>query len=155
MILDDFAAARSRRNDFADQTVVFTNGCFDLLHPGHLHILEAAREQGDYLLVGLNTDDSVQRLKGSERPVMDEQDRLTMVNGLEPVSDVVLFDDDTPARLIETILPDVLVKGADYEKHEIIGGEVVEEHGGRVHRVPLLEGYGTSEIIRQIRGGSK
>jgi len=133
------------------QRVVFTNGCFDLLHPGHVHILEEAARQGDYLIVAVNSDDSVRRLKGEVRPIQRESDRVRVLNALEPVDDTIIFDEDTPRRVIEALSPDVLVKGADYEVDEIVGAEHVQSTGGDVHRVELLSGYGTSDIIRRIR----
>jgi len=145
--------ARKKREQLReqDQRVVFTNGCFDLIHPGHVHILEEAAEQGDYLIVAVNTDDSVHRLKGGARPVQEESDRVRVLNALEAVDDTILFDEDTPRRVIEELSPDVLVKGADYKLSEIVGAEHVQSTGGEVHRVELLSGYGTSDIIRRIR----
>lgn len=134
------------------RTVVFTNGCFDLVHPGHVHILEEAAEQGDYLVVGVNSDDSVCRLKGKDRPVQSESARVSVLNALESVDDTVVFDEDTPRKLIRSLSPDVLVKGADYEVSEIVGAEHVQSEGGRVHRVELLPGHGTTEVIEAIRG---
>ena len=149
--LDD---ARKKREELRSEgrTVVFTNGCFDLIHPGHVHILEQAAAQGDYLIVGVNTDDSVRRLKGGFRPVQGESARVTVLNALESVDDTILFDEDTPKRLIQELSPDVLVKGADYEVSEIVGADHVQSTGGRVHRVELLSGHGTSEIIETILG---
>lgn len=142
-----------KRRDYRDRglDVVFTNGCFDLVHAGHVHLLRSAREQGDRLIVGLNTDDSIRRIKSADRPILDEEDRQTVLEAFEFVDHVVLFDEDTPRRLIKKVEPDVLVKGADYEKDEIVGARWVEEHGDRVHRVELVEGRGTSEIIQSIR----
>ncbi len=132
--------------------VVFTNGCFDLLHPGHLDLLTKAKESGDRLIVGLNSDDSVKRLeKGSERPIQHEGERAVLLAALEMVDIVVLFDEDTPLRLIKSIGPDVLVKGGDYEESAIVGKDHVEKNGGRVVRVPLLPGYSSSELIERIR----
>lgn len=144
--------ARSKRERLRDEnrTVVFTNGCFDLLHPGHVHILEQAAAQGDYLIVGVNSDDSVRRLKGGLRPVQGESARVSVLNALESVDDTILFQEDTPLELIRELSPDVLVKGADYEVSEIVGADHVQATGGRVHRVELLSGHGTSEIIESI-----
>ena len=133
--------------------VVFTNGVFDLLHRGHAEYLEEARALGDRLVVGVNTDASVRRLKGPSRPIVDEQDRAALVRALACVDLVVLFDDDTPQRLIEAVKPDVLVKGADYAPEAIVGREFVESHGGRVTTIPLREGLSTSEIVKRIREG--
>ncbi len=133
-------------------TLVFTNGCFDLLHAGHVRVLEAARALGDALVVGVNTDASVRRLgKGPDRPLVDERHRALVVASLEAVDAVVLFHEDTPLRLIEALVPDVLVKGGDYRPEEVVGREVVERAGGRVEIVPLLEGYSTTELVERIR----
>jgi len=136
-----------------DARVVFTNGVFDLLHRGHAEYLEDARAFGDRLVVGVNTDASVRRLKGPSRPIVGEQDRAALVRSLACVDLVVLFDDDTPQRLIEAVKPAVLVKGADYAPADIVGREFVESHGGRVTTVPLREGLSTSEIVKRIREG--
>jgi len=130
------------------KTVVFTNGCFDLLHSGHVHLLQNAAREGDRLVVGLNSDDSVKRLKGPARPVTGQEDRATVLSALECVDLVVLFDEDTPLRLIEALKPAVLVKGADYTLDRVVGRETVEESGGRVVLVPTLEGKSTTNIIR-------
>jgi D-beta-D-heptose 7-phosphate kinase/D-beta-D-heptose 1-phosphate adenosyltransferase len=136
-----------------DARVVFTNGVFDLLHRGHAEYLEDARALGDRLVVGLNTDASVRRLKGPSRPIVGEQDRAALVRALACVDLVVLFDDDTPQRLIEAVKPDVLVKGADYAPADIVGREFVESRGGRVTTVPLREGLSTSELVKRIKEG--
>ena len=135
----------------AKARVVFTNGVFDLLHRGHAEYLEDARALGDRLVVGVNTDASVRRLKGPSRPIVGEQDRAALVRALACVDLVVLFDDDTPQRLIEAVKPDVLVKGADYAPADIVGREFVESRGGRVTTIPLREGLSTSEIVKRIR----
>ena len=132
---------------------MFTNGVFDLLHRGHAEYLEDARALGDRLVVGLNTDASVRRLKGPSRPIVGEQDRAALVRALACVDLVVLFDDDTPQRLIEAVKPDVLVKGADYAPADIVGREFVESRGGRVTTVPLREGLSTSELVKRIKEG--
>jgi rfaE bifunctional protein nucleotidyltransferase chain/domain len=137
----------------AKARVVFTNGVFDLLHRGHAEYLEDARALGDRLVVGVNTDASVRRLKGPSRPIVGEQDRAALVRALACVDLVVLFDDDTPQRLIEAVKPDVLVKGADYAPADIVGREFVESRGGRVTTIPLREGLSTSEIVKRIRDG--
>ena len=131
--------------------VVFTNGCFDLLHPGHIQYLIEARQLGSRLVVGMNSDSSVKRLKGDNRPIINEQGRLLALAALEAVDAVVLFDEDTPANLIESILPDVLVKGSDYEKSNIVGSDIVESHGGKVELINLVPGYSTTEIIKKIK----
>lgn len=135
---------------FRDLTIVFTNGCFDLLHFGHVEYLERARAMGDFLFVGLNTDDSVRRLKGAPRPLQSQTARARVLAELESVDGVVLFDEDTPDRLIERIRPDVLVKGADYRVHEIAGRDFVEAYGGEVRTVPLIEGISTTTLMEQL-----
>ena len=135
--------------------VVFTNGVFDLLHPGHVELLEAARREGDALVVGVNTDASVKRLgKGAERPVAGEAARARVLAGLAAVDCVVLFDDDTPLRLIQALEPDVLVKGADYGRDRIVGADWVEARGGRVVRVPVVTGFSTSALVERLRASS-
>lgn len=136
--------------------VVFTNGCFDILHRGHVQLLSQAAALGDRLVVGLNKDESVQRLeKGKERPIIDERSRAIVLASLHCVDAVVPFEEDTPLELIRTFLPDVLVKGGDYSEDEVVGKEVVEANGGRVVLLPLLEGYSTSAIVDRILGADK
>lgn len=135
--------------------VVFTNGVFDLIHPGHVQLLEAARKEGDALIVGINSDASVRRLgKGGERPVMPEAARARVVAGLASVDCVVLFDGETPLELIQSLAPDVLVKGADYPRASIVGGDWVEARGGRVVRVPLVSGFSTTSLVERLRATS-
>ncbi|MBC8167496.1 MAG: D-glycero-beta-D-manno-heptose 1-phosphate adenylyltransferase [Bryobacteraceae bacterium] len=133
----------------AGKTVVFTNGCYDLLHPGHVRLLEQARSLGDLLILALNTDSSVQRLKGPNRPIMSQDERATVAAALEAVDAVTLFDEDTPRELIAAVLPDVLVKGADWS-HFIAGREEVEAAGGRVLAIPLEPGYSTTNLVDLI-----
>jgi D-beta-D-heptose 7-phosphate kinase/D-beta-D-heptose 1-phosphate adenosyltransferase len=130
--------------------VVFTNGCYDLIHPGHIHLLHQSRDLGDRLIVGLNTDASVRRLKGNSRPIVSERDRAAIVGALGCVDLVVLFDEDTPLQLIEALKPDILVKGEDYRLDQVVGRDVVESYGGCVCRVPLLQGYSTTLIAEKI-----
>jgi D-beta-D-heptose 7-phosphate kinase/D-beta-D-heptose 1-phosphate adenosyltransferase len=135
--------------------IVFTNGVFDLLHPGHVELLEAARREGAALIVGLNSDASVRRLgKGADRPVTPEAARGRVLAGLAAVDCVVLFDEDTPLELITRLQPDVLVKGADYSRDAIVGADLVESRGGRVVRVPLVQGFSTSSIVERLRATS-
>ena len=134
-----------------DLTLVFTNGCFDFLHPGHVEHLTQARALGDLLVVGLNSDDSVRRLKGARRPLVAEVDRAAVLAGLRSVDAVVLFDKDTPLELIGALLPDVLVKGGDYDLDTIVGREVVEEAGGDVRVLPLVEGYSTTDVLDRLK----
>ncbi len=136
----------------AGRSVVFTNGCFDLLHAGHVTLLQHARDQGDILMLGLNADSSIKRLKGPDRPVQNEQDRASIMSGLGCVNYIVLFEEDTPIKLIEAIKPDVIVKGGDYHPDEVVGADVVKSHGGRVAIVPLLEGRSTTRIIERSHG---
>ncbi len=135
----------------AGARMVFTNGCFDLLHPGHVRYLEAARALGDLLVVGLNADASVRRLKGPGRPILRLAERAEVVAGLAAVDHVVPFTDDTPRRLIEALAPDVLVKGADWAPDAIVGSELVLARGGRVERIDIVPGVSTTEIVRRIR----
>jgi len=145
------AAYFSERCHLQNKKVVFTNGCFDLLHPGHVKLLRQASAFGDYLIVGLNTDSSIRRLKGENRPVLEEADRLEMLSALDCVDAVVLFGEDTPLRLIKAVKPDVLVKGSEYKINDIVGRDIVEDGGGRVERVPLLRGKSTTDLIEKIR----
>lgn len=131
--------------------VVFTNGCFDLLHAGHVRLLEAARAQGDLLVVGLNSDASVRRLKGPSRPVLPEAERAEALLALEAVDRVVLYEQDTPLETIRALVPDLLVKGADWAPGTIVGADVVEAAGGRVVRVELLAGRSTTGLIERTR----
>ncbi len=133
--------------------VVFTNGCFDLLHPGHIRSLELARELGDTLIVGLNSDASARQLKGEGRPVLPERERAEILAALESVDAVVIFDDLTPRELIARLLPDVLAKGGDWPGDQIVGREEVEAAGGRVVSIPVVPGYSTSAILQKIREG--
>ena len=133
----------------AGKAVVFTNGCYDLLHPGHIRLLEKARSLGDILILALNSDDSVRRLKGPSRPLIPERDRAEVALGLAAVDAVTLFDEDTPRELIAVVLPDVLVKGADWA-HWIAGREEVEAAGGKVMALSLEPGYSTTGIVETI-----
>lgn len=138
---------RRLQND--DKAIVFTNGCFDLLHPGHVRLLERARSYGNALLVAINSDRSVSSLKGPNRPIQSQQHRATIIASLEAVDAVTIFDDDTPCPLLERMLPDVLVKGADWS-HDIVGRDIVEQAGGRAFALPFEEGYSTTDILRVI-----
>ncbi|MBN1269320.1 MAG: D-glycero-beta-D-manno-heptose 1-phosphate adenylyltransferase [Kiritimatiellae bacterium] len=139
-------AARLRE---AGKKIAFTNGCFDILHAGHVSYLAWARQQGDVLVIGLNSDKSVRQIKGPKRPVVHQDDRAKVLAALEAVDYVVLFDEDEPIALISDLLPDVLVKGEDWA-HYVSGREVVEKHGGRVALAPLVEGKSTSDLIQKI-----
>jgi rfaE bifunctional protein nucleotidyltransferase chain/domain len=133
----------------AGKAVVFTNGCYDILHPGHIRLLEQARSLGDILILALNTDGSVQRLKGPSRPLIPESDRAVLACALESVDAVTLFDEDTPRELIAAVLPDILIKGADWA-HFIAGREEVEAAGGQVLALPLEPGYSTTSMVDEI-----
>jgi D-beta-D-heptose 7-phosphate kinase/D-beta-D-heptose 1-phosphate adenosyltransferase len=146
------AALAPRRRD--GTRVVFTNGCFDLVHAGHVRYLEAARGLGDVLVVGLNDDASVRRLKGAGRPILALAERAEVLAGLTAVDHLVAFAEDTPLALIEILQPDVLVKGADWAADDIVGLNLVLARGGRVERVDLVPGVSTSEIIRRIRASA-
>jgi rfaE bifunctional protein nucleotidyltransferase chain/domain len=145
------AASRSRGVQSSDGKVVFTNGCFDLLHAGHVRYLGQARAMGDFLIVGLNSDDSVRSLeKSSERPLVPEDQRAEVLAGLAAVDLVVVFKEPTPADIIRTIKPDVLVKGGDWPVEKIVGADDVQARGGRVLSVPLVEGLSTTNLVERI-----
>lgn len=141
----------AREAQAAGRTVVFTNGCFDILHRGHLHVLREAKQLGDLLIVAVNTDRSVREIKGSTRPVMPETDRSELIAALEMVDYAILFDESEPRALIEALEPDVLVKGGDWSREQVVGGDLVERNGGRVAVVPYLKGFSTTEIIERVR----
>jgi D-beta-D-heptose 7-phosphate kinase/D-beta-D-heptose 1-phosphate adenosyltransferase len=134
------------------QKIVFTNGCFDILHRGHLHLLREAKALGDVLIVAVNSDRSVRQIKGSARPVISEADRAELIAALEMVDYVTLFDEIDPCRLIEEIRPDVLAKGGDWSRDQVIGGDIVERGGGEVAVIPYMKGFSTTEIIERVRG---
>jgi len=136
---------------FKKQRIVFTNGCFDILHRGHIEYLAQAASLGDVLIIGLNTDESVSRLKGPERPIVDELSRATALAGLGFVAKVVYFDEDTPLELISAVKPDFLVKGGDYKVEEIVGYQVVTQNGGTVLTIPLVDGFSTTNLVNKIR----
>jgi D-beta-D-heptose 7-phosphate kinase/D-beta-D-heptose 1-phosphate adenosyltransferase len=139
-----------QRHRAAGRKIVFTNGCFDLIHLGHVKYFRFAKEQGDLLVVGVNTDASIRRLKGEKRPIVGEEDRVDVLQELESIDYLVLFDEDTPMQLIQSIRPDVLVKGADYAKQQVVGWDVVESYGGCVALAPLIDGRSTSNVIARI-----
>lgn len=148
------AALRFARENRGARRVVFTNGCFDLLHPGHVRTLELARELGDILVVGINSDASVRQAKGAGRPVIPERERAEILAALESVDAVVIFDELTPREVIARLLPDVLVKGEDWPADQIVGREEVEAAGGRVVSIPLLPGHSTTALLKKIHRGS-
>lgn len=134
-----------------NKKIVFTNGCYDIIHRGHIDLLAKASESGDVLIVGLNSDKSVSRLKGSSRPLQDENSRALILSSFSFVDLVILFEEDTPLRLIEIVKPDVLVKGGDYKAEEIVGYDQVRKNGGEVRIIPYLEGYSTTLIIKKFQ----
>jgi len=152
--IQSFLAAREEMKR-AGNRLVFTNGCFDLLHAGHVRYLSEARALGDALVVALNSDRSVRELKGEGRPILNEQERAEVIAALEAVDYVVIFDEETPRELITALLPDVLVKGGDWPLDEIVGRDEVEAAGGRVLSLPYVEGSSTSDIIERIRNRSR
>ena len=151
-VLDDAALDRfAREARAAGRRIVFTNGVFDILHPGHLRYLQAARAHGDLLIVGLNSDASVRRNKGPGRPVNAQDERAEVLAALTCVDAVSIFDDETPAEIIRRVQPDVLVKGADWPADQIVGRDTVEARGGKVILEPVEQGYSTSSIIERVR----
>ncbi len=149
---DEMARIRDEARS-AGRAVVFTNGCFDLLHRGHVDLLRFARDKGDLLVVGLNDDASVRRLKGEGRPLVPQEDRAAVLAALAAVDYVVLFAEDTPLELIRKLLPDVLVKGADYRKEDVVGASEVAAAGGRVELAPLTEGRSTTGLVERLGKG--
>lgn len=135
----------------AGETIVFSNGCFDIIHPGHARYLAEAAALGHRLVLGVNTDESVRRLKGASRPIIPQQERCELLASFAFIDAVCLFDEDTPLELIESILPDILVKGKDYAIHQIVGAAEVLEHGGKVETIDLVEGFSTSTLIEKIK----
>jgi rfaE bifunctional protein nucleotidyltransferase chain/domain len=147
----DAATALAREIQARGGKVVFTNGVFDLLHPGHVRYLESARAMGDALIVALNSDHSVRAIKGPLRPINDERERAEVLLALGCVDAAVVFGEETPHEIISRVQPDILVKGADWQADEIVGRDVVEARGGRVVRLPVAEGFSTTELIRRVR----
>ena len=136
---------------FLNKKIVFTNGCFDIIHLGHIDYLSKAKDLGDILLIGLNTDDSVKRLKGNNRPIKNQLERSVLLASLQFVDGVILFDEDTPYNLIKKVKPEILVKGSDYKKEEIIGVDIIESVGGEIITIDFLEGYSTTSILDKIK----
>tara|TARA_B100000925_G_C21844109_1_gene402849 strand:- start:199 stop:693 length:495 start_codon:yes stop_codon:yes gene_type:complete len=150
VVIEQVSAWRSE-----DSSIVFTNGCFDILHPGHIHCLQQAKSMGDYLVVGLNSDDSVRRLKGEARPYHDQDQRAMQLMALSCVDVVVLFSEDTPKEVIYSLKPDILVKGGDYTEKEVVGGDYVRSLGGRVEIIDLLQGHSTTKILNFVHSQKK
>ncbi|QTA80392.1 Bifunctional protein RfaE domain II-containing protein [Desulfonema limicola] len=139
-----------KKNKLSGNNIVFTNGCFDLIHPGHVRYLTAAKAQGDILILGLNTDASIRVIKGKKRPIMNQEQRAEVLSGFECIDYITFFNETDPLRLIKSLKPDVLVKGADWEEKNIIGAEFVRSIGGRVERIAIVPGTSTSAIIDRI-----
>lgn len=133
-----------------NKKIVFTNGCFDILHIGHARYLYAAREMGDFLIVAMNSDRSVKAIKGPDRPIMNQSERSEMLASLECVDMVVIFDEDNPIEVIRYLMPDILIKGGDWKEEDIIGADVVRAAGGQIRSIPYINGYSTSGIIKRI-----
>lgn len=143
-------AELSKKLKSEGKKIVFTNGCFDILHSGHVFYLQRAKQQGDILILGLNSDASVRRLKGEKRPINSESDRAIVISELKSIDYVVIFEEDTPLEIISLIVPDILVKGGDYKKEDVVGKEVVEKNGGEVVIIPFVDGKSTTNIINRI-----
>ena len=152
MIAHSWEIAITQSNKWKDSgnTIVFTNGCYDLMHPGHIDLLSKAKSKGDKLIVGINSDRSVKQLKGNDRPIQNFDDRLIVLDAINSVDMVVGFDEDTPERIIKELLPNVLVKGGDYSINSIVGADIVISHGGTVEIIDLIPGKSTSSLINQI-----
>lgn len=135
---------------FKNQKIVFTNGCFDLIHLGHVKYLTQAADLGDILIIGLNSDSSVSKIKGNGRPVLDQESRALTLAAFSFVDNIVLFDEETPYKIIKQIMPDILVKGGDYNPEEIVGYDIVKDNGGEVMMLDFIKGYSTSDIIKGI-----
>ena len=152
MIAHSWEIAITQSNKWKDsgETIVFTNGCYDLIHPGHIDLLSKAKSKGDKLIVGLNSDRSVKQLKGNDRPIQNFDDRLIILDAINSVDMVVGFDEDTPEIIIKELLPNVLVKGGDYSINSVVGADIVISHGGTVEIIDLIPGKSTSSLIDQI-----
>jgi D-beta-D-heptose 7-phosphate kinase/D-beta-D-heptose 1-phosphate adenosyltransferase len=137
------------------KTIVFTNGCFDIIHPGHIKILKKAKSIGDVLIVGLNSDKSIKKIKGEKRPVIDQKGRSEILSSFWMIDYIVLFNEETPEKLIKVILPNFIVKGGDYKENEVAGRDIVEKYGGKVIIVPLYKKYSTTNLIRKINENFK
>ena len=148
LLLNEFLSIRKK---IKNKKIVFTNGCFDILHSGHVKYLEQAKGLGDILIIGINSDDSVRKLKGDSRPINTLNDRAYVLSGLTIVDYIIAFDELTPLKLISQVLPDILVKGGDYKIDEIVGNDFVEKNGGIVKTVPYLDGASTTDIINKIK----
>ncbi len=155
VLTEDEAAVMSAELRANGSRIIFTNGCFDIIHPGHVHIVRKARALGDVLFLGVNTDDSISRLKGPNRPFITLEARVQILLELRSVSYVVPFDEETPLKLIKKIVPDVLVKGGDYTIDSVVGADFVVSHGGRVEIIPLMKGFSSTAIITALNHQNK
>ena len=151
LVTQELASLISKEIKATGKKIVFTNGCFDILHRGHTTYLHKAKQLGDVLFLGLNSDNSVRKLKGNDRPINNEIDRAEVMDSLKSIDYVVIFDEETPYNLIEAIVPDVLVKGGDYTRDNIVGAELVEQNGGDVVTIAFVEGKSTTNIINKMR----
>ena len=138
-----------------NKKTVFTNGCFDIIHPGHIHLLKESKKLGDILIVGLNSDKSIKLIKGDDRPIVNENDRVKILESIKYVDNILIFEEETPINLIKLITPDVLVKGGDYLKKDIVGSDFILENGGTVKTIPLIEGISTTSLIKGLNPEDK
>ncbi len=141
------------RSRIENRKVVFTNGCFDIIHKGHVTYLNEAKSLGDHLIVGINSDDSVRRLKGKDRPVNNESDRAFVLDNLKSVDDVIIFTEDTPYEIIKELIPDLLVKGGDWKEEDIVGSDIVKKNGGKVISLQFVNDYSTTNLLKKIESG--
>ena len=148
---EDIAGLKEKLKE-ENRKIVFTNGCFDIIHKGHVTYLNEAKELGDYLIIGVNSDASVKRLKGNDRPVNNEKDRAFILDNLKPVDSVIIFHEDTPYEIIKEIIPDYLVKGGDWKENEIVGSDIVKANGGKVVSLKYVSNYSTTGILKKITG---
>ena len=148
---EDIAGLKEKLKE-ENRKIVFTNGCFDIIHKGHVTYLNEAKELGDYLIIGVNSDASVKRLKGIDRPVNNEKDRAFILDNLKPVDSVIIFHEDTPYEIIKEIIPDYLVKGGDWKENEIVGSDIVKANGGKVVSLKYVSNYSTTGILKKITG---
>ena len=153
MIIEDWDKLTNELNELKSQgkRIIFTNGCFDILHLGHVSYLKQAKELGDILVLALNTDDSVKKLKGDSRPINNQQDRALVINELKSIDYVTFFSEDTPYNIIKTLKPNIIAKGGDYSPEQVVGKDIVERYGGKVEIIPFVEGKSTTNIVNRMR----
>ncbi len=153
MIIEDWDKLTNELNELKSQgkRIIFTNGCFDILHLGHVSYLKQAKELGDILVLALNTDDSVKKLKGDSRPINNQQDRALVINELKSIDYVTFFSEDTPYNIIKTLKPNIIAKGGDYSPEQVVGKDIVESYGGKVEIIPFVEGKSTTNTINKMR----